>query len=571
MSLKNKIIGFIIIILGYLSSCANQSSPTGGPKDEDPPVLIFSTPEHESLNNSSTTILLQFNEAVKLKNPKEEIIITPRLHGEYNIKSKKRKVTLEIEDTLSSNTTYTFNFREAIQDLNEGNSPPNLQIAFSTGDYLDSLTISGSVHHLLTNESGKNITISLYDATDTLDVFNSPPIYFTKSDTASEFLFNNLKNGSYHIYAINDKNKNLLLESKTEQYAYLAQSIQLDSNVSKINLPLISLDVTPLKLQRSRVRGHYFVSKYNKYVASYTLRSLSPDQVLPYSSFSDDHKEINYYNTHTIDDNDSLGLVINAYDTINKLSVDTIYVKFEETKRQKNDFNILHPKVSMNIEYPEINMEIKFSKPVLHFNLDSIYFHVDSTLHIPFDTLNFTWNNLHTALTINKSLNPAIFETSESDKDTTNLESKKSNIPSNSKRNNKNSILYFGKDAFRSIEQDSSEFHTEKVYFTNSGSTGTILLQIETLAKSFYVQLISSQQVVISEKYNEKEISFDNIPSGTYKIRVLHDSNENKKWELGNITENLLPEPVIFYKSEEEKTNIILRARWEIGPIIIKF
>lgn len=581
---KSKTGLFVLITSLYISSCAHQSSPTGGPMDEDPPALTVSIPENESLNFQGQRITLEFNEYIKLNNPKEEILITPRLLGEYEIKYKKNKVILELEDSLQTNTTYTFNFREGIQDLNESNSPDIFQLAFSTGDYLDSLSITGNSFNLLNNKPGKDITISLYDATDTLNIFNSPPIYFTKTNPKGDFIFNNLKNGQYNIYAINDKNKNLILESKNEPYAYIDQSITLDSNLTQIILPLINLDITPPEMQSSRSRGHYFVLKYNKYISSYSQKPLLNDETIPTSSFSKDHREIKYYNS--ISFVDSLGIIIDAFDTINNQTIDTVYLKFEETKRARDNFEFTSSKISLDKTKPIVSTEISFTKPVSVINFDSIYFQIDSTKNIRFDSTDFTWNSNLTLLTITKEINPELFIRPEKETVRTDSisrpkgkpdrilankrEKNSSTIPAPPRKNN-DTRLYLGTTAFLSIEQDSSIYYVQKATMTDPSTTGSILIEIETVTNSFFTQLINTTGEIIAENNSEKKFSFENTPPGNYTIRILVDKNENNVWDIGDITKNIMPEPVIFYISEEGTSEITIRANWILGPNLIKF
>ncbi len=591
MSLKNKTGLIALIIIMYASSCANKTSPTGGPRDETPPALIVTSPKNESLNFEGQNIILEFDEYIKLDNPKEEIIITPRLLGEYEISYKKNKVTLKIEDSLQANTTYTFSFRESIKDLNEANAPENLQLAFSTGDYLDSLSIEGNVFRLLTNKPKKNIAVSLYEASDTLDLFNSPPIYFTKTNDKGDFKFNNLKNGEYKIFAINDKNKNLTLESKTEEYGFLDKNINLDSNIVDIKLRLINLDVSPLKMQSARTRGHYFVLKYNKYISSYSQKTLVSDKDIPATSISEDHREIKYYNPNTIAD--SLGIIINTYDTINNLTTDTVYVKFEETKRKRDKFEFTTTKISIDKIDPKIATEVAFTKPISIINFDSLYFQIDSTTQISFDSSDLKWNKNKTLLTITKSFDPELFikpeqekslpdttmfgkksiskglsteDKSLSSKDTKDISSK----PSLPKKNN-DTRLYMGISAFQSIEQDSSIYKVQKVSFTNPSTTGSLLIKIETSSKNYYTQLINNKGEVVFENYSNKEFSFDNTLPGKYTIRILVDENGNGIWDIGDITKNIVPEQVYFYISEEGTSEITIRANWVLGPNIIKF
>jgi uncharacterized protein (DUF2141 family) len=582
MSLKNRILTLLCITAACISSCANKTSPTGGPKDEDAPVLLTSSPLHEELNFDKTILTLEFDEYIKLNNPKEEIIITPRLLGEYDIDYKKNKVILRLEDTLQTNTTYTFSFRESIQDLNESNSPTNLQIAFSTGDYLDSLSITGRVNNLMDNKPAKDVTLSLYATADTLDLFNSPPIYYTKSNDKGVYTFNNLKNGEYNVFALKDNNKNLKLESKTESYGYVENSVLLDSNIVSLNLSLLRLDVTPLNLQSNRTRGHYFVLKYNKFVSSYIHKNLDSDSPEILSSFSEDHKEIVYYNNTGLVD--SLGIILTAYDTINYSTIDTVYVKFIETKRDKANFEIKYSSLTIDKEHPRIDSEITFSKPVYTINFDSLYFQIDSIQRVSIDTNDLNWNERHTSLTITKTLDPLLFQEQQAQTTTADslINNKKPNISNEQQlgsslksdkpqRKNNDTRLYFGKSTFLSIEQDSSSLHKVKSSFTNPKTTGSILIKVETAENSFYVQLIDSNGELVTQEYNKKEFSFDNTAPGKYTIRILVDSNNNKIWDIGDIIKSRLPEPIFFYVSDEGSTEITLRANWVLGPNIIKF
>jgi len=219
-----------------LVACASQTTPTGGPQDEIPPVLMSSNPKNGQRNFKGKTLELNFDEDVKLKDPKEEILITPSPGKNIKFTSKKNKIIIEPEEDWKDSTTYSLSFREGIQDLTEGNPAENLRLAFSTGNEIDSLSINGSVHETFSEKIPEKITVALYQS-DTFDIFNHTPTYFTKSDKKGKFSIQNLKAGIYYIYAFNDKNKNLKIESKTEKFGYLTNPI----DVQKKQTPLRSL------------------------------------------------------------------------------------------------------------------------------------------------------------------------------------------------------------------------------------------------------------------------------------------------------------------------------------------
>src|SRR5688572_1967904 len=189
----------------FVLACARQTTPTGGPKDSIPPTLINSLPKQGQVNFKGKTIELTFSETIILNNPKEQLLITPSLGDKYVIKAKKNQVVLTLEQDLQDGTTYAINFREAIQDITEKNPAEMLKIAFSTGSYIDSLSIEGNVYDLLKTTDIKDATVALYQL-DTFDIFKHRPTYVTKSDAKGKFKIENLKPGKYFIYGMEDKN-----------------------------------------------------------------------------------------------------------------------------------------------------------------------------------------------------------------------------------------------------------------------------------------------------------------------------------------------------------------------------
>src|SRR5690606_16587167 len=132
-----------------ISSCARQSSPMGGPKDEDPPLLLSSSPENEATNSRPTAIELLFNEYIKIENPTKQIIITPKIKSdEVEFLATKNRLSIKLNQDLEDSTTYVFNFQKSVQDITESNPVNNLKLVFSTGSKIDSLKFSGTLSYV---------------------------------------------------------------------------------------------------------------------------------------------------------------------------------------------------------------------------------------------------------------------------------------------------------------------------------------------------------------------------------------------------------------------------------------
>lgn len=563
--MKSFLLYIYIFFIGVLSiNCANQSSPTGGQRDENPPMLLSSVPDNKQLNYTGTKIELEFDELIALNNMNKQLIITPRLEQEYEAKYKKNHVLLEFEEPLDSNTTYTFTFREAIKDLNEGNVPENLSIAFSTGNYLDSLFIEGEVSDLYSNKKMKDISIALYDLNDTMDIFNDPPLYLTKTNKKGKYLLNNVKKGVYKIFVFNDKNNNLTLQSSNETYGFYTDDILLDSGISHLNMPLFYLNIDTIKLQSARPTGKYFVLKYNKYITNYSAYALD-STIKIHESLTGENKEIKFYNT--FESIDSIAILATVQDSLLQTRSDTVYVKFEETKREKDKYNLKITSKNLDLKNPIIELQIVFNKPSTYKNTDSLYLFIDSLTSVKFENNNFSWNDNLTKLKINITLEKELIEPKLTGDTTKNGEEKMTNI---------NPALYIGVGAFMSIELDSCKAITSKIKPARSNSdTGIISVKVINSTSQYVIQILNKKYEIVVEQSSQEAINniytFDKLKAGEYRIRAMVDQNNNGTWELGNILTNTPPEPIYFYISEEGNELVTLRENWEIGPLDFKF
>src|SRR5258706_6828173 len=107
------VIGFFVAAMG--GGCANPIAPSSGPRDSLPPLLISVTPKDSSENFNAKRVTFSFNEFVQVDNVHDNLIVSPVPKMEPVVESKLRTVTIKIKDTLEENTTYSYNFGNAIK------------------------------------------------------------------------------------------------------------------------------------------------------------------------------------------------------------------------------------------------------------------------------------------------------------------------------------------------------------------------------------------------------------------------------------------------------------------------
>ena len=215
----------VILSSLLLSSCAQFVPPTGGIKDEIPPKLLKTQPLNKTINFKGSTVSLEFDEVIDVSSLRQDLLVIPEQPGAYTVKQTSKGVKLVFDQPFKDSTTYTLNFRNGIKDINERNPAQNLKLVFSTGDKIDSLSVSGKIQDLWAKTEELDVTVGLYNLTDTIPILKRKPDYFTKTDSSGNYLFENIKNNKYRLIAINDKNQNLLFDQKNDKIGFLSDTL----------------------------------------------------------------------------------------------------------------------------------------------------------------------------------------------------------------------------------------------------------------------------------------------------------------------------------------------------------
>ena len=79
----------------FAQRCANAVAPTGGPRDERPPVVVEAVPENHSINFLGKKIEITFDEYITLENANQNVMISPPLSEKPDIKLKNKTVVIK--------------------------------------------------------------------------------------------------------------------------------------------------------------------------------------------------------------------------------------------------------------------------------------------------------------------------------------------------------------------------------------------------------------------------------------------------------------------------------------------
>ena len=196
-----------------LSACANMGQgPQGGPKDTIPPMVVKELPMNGSLNVTDKKLEITFNEYIQLADIQNNVLISPPQQNAPEIKAIGKKLTVVFQEDLIDSTTYTIDFGAAICDYNEKVPLEGYVMAFSTGDQIDSLGISGRVYNAANLNPMPSVLVGIHSNHTDTAISTLPFTRITRSNNEGYFNIPNIRQGEYKLYALNDVSRDYLYQ-----------------------------------------------------------------------------------------------------------------------------------------------------------------------------------------------------------------------------------------------------------------------------------------------------------------------------------------------------------------------
>ena len=527
-----KIINLICfsITITFIASCANRGTPSGGEIDETPPSITKSIPENYTLDFNSSEIRVYFDEYIKFKNLQKYLIISPPIDPPPEITplgSASKYLKIKFQDSLKLNTTYVFNFGESIVDNNADNVYSNYKYILSTGKYIDSLKISGSLQDALERLNPKDIDVMLYEMDSTISdsiIYKSKPKYITKLvDSTGQFNLENLKEGKYLLIALSEENKDYIYQNDNDKIAFYNQLITLPKDTGNYNLRLFKENID-FKFGRPKHSSKNSISfGYSGELENYKIDLISNvDQTFKSKIILGDEeiKDTLYYWYDSFKKLDSLQFVVRNNDLI-----DTLTVKLRNS----------------NID----SLKIK----ALQNNYISFLENVKFQANTPFDKIDTTKISL-----INKdSLNVDFEIYLDTLKNTYSFSFKK--------QEEENYTLEFLPGTFTDLYNTSNDTLSFLYKTKTYDDYGNLRLTLRNVQYPAIVQLTTKIGEVKYEKIisSQGNIDFKHVIPNKYYVRVIFDKNKNGKYDPGNYLNKIFAERVSHLDEELD-----IRAGWDL-------
>lgn len=529
MSLNKALLHSVLVLL-LLASCAKRQSINGGPEDETPPEILRATPPNKSTNFKANEIRLWFSELITVENPQQQIIISPPLENNLEISPlgyATKSLKIKLKDTLIPNTTYSINFGNSIVDYNEKNPLDFYQYVFSTGKYLDSLTLSGKIKNALKPTFEDKISVFLYeiDATYTDSVvYQKFPRYVTKNkDSSDVFKFNNLKEGKYKVVAVNDKNNNYKFDPKDEEIAILDNLISLPKDTATATLKLFK-EKPQFKFARAKQ-----ISK-NQFQIGYTGELENPE-IKVWKTWEDTLKlETTFFKEK---DRDTLNFWVKPFFEQDSLVfftsaskvTDTLIARYKD--QYKDSLKIVNNGTKLKLKD---TFKISANTPLNDLDNSLVQIMDKDTLPVAFSK---KWNSYHNEISV-------LFD---------------------KKENQIYNLQLFPNAVTDFIGNTNTDTLSFKLQTLLTSAYGTLELTFNTTDKDtkYIVQLLAKDKIKETTFLTGNTINFTELNPGDYNLRVIYDLNSNQQWDTGNYLQKVLPEPIFFFEKP-----LTIRANWEV-------
>lgn len=578
-----------LVLARVLASCASIGNPSGGPRDEDPPRFVRANPAPGSLNVNRQKIEIEFDELVNVKDAFSKVVVSPISKSTPRVSSLGRKITVQFNDTLIPNTTYTIDFADAIEDNNESNKLQGFTYSFSTGNVLDTLQISGMVLSADALEPQQGMLVGVYSNLADSALSTLPLERVAKTDDRGRFSIQGLAPGEYRLFAVADVDNDYKRANPEEAMAFY--DFTLTPTAERVNaidtvFDLLTGDVdTVLNRERTRFLPNdillrsfesdyksQFLQKYERVdstrlrfifnAPSETLPEISPVNVEGYKDWwtlerSAKNDTLTYWlNPATLVATDSLQIAATYFrtDSAQNLTLATDTLKFftqrpkvtkkKEKKKKDEKADTVPVKIpalgfkmiSQSTQEVNLPLIMEFDTPLNRF--DTTAFHLEMMVDTVWAPVPKAWKPEHV-----DSLNPRTF---------------KIEYPWEYATEYRLSVDTLAATGIYGLMTDPLE-HKFKTKAEEDYCALTLNISNFTDTIPAFVELVNNSDAPVRrEKVVNNSVTFKYLAPGKYYVRIFEDHNGNGIYDTGDFNLHRQPDMAYYYPKI-----INLKKNWE--------
>ncbi len=240
------------------TGCAVPVTPAGGPPDEDPPTIESTEPADGAVNQGVDRISFRFDERIDERSIAQALSIVPDFDRPPEIRFRGRRVDIIFPEPLRENTTYIITLDTGLRDAHSVALKQPITVAFGTGPTLNQGRMRGRVVSQADGQPQSGIDVFAYAASEAANY--SPghrPDYRTQTDDQGNFSLSYLREQSYFVLAVQDRNGNREADPGEPSAVPPHPLLEADSVGAVIDRPwvLADIDSEPPTLRQVRARS----------------------------------------------------------------------------------------------------------------------------------------------------------------------------------------------------------------------------------------------------------------------------------------------------------------------------
>ncbi|TCO07901.1 Ig-like domain-containing protein [Natronoflexus pectinivorans] len=562
-----------ILIVFLPGGCASTGMPTGGPRDEDPPVMVRSFPPENSLSFTGRNIRIEFDELIQVTDIFQKLMVSPPVNQQPTVTARANALVIEFNEDLQPNTTYTLDFADAVRDNNEGNILHDFRFSFSTGEIIDSLKISGHLFDATNYEPVSGALVMVHSNHADSAFRKLVPIRVTKTNPDGRFTIQNLAPGEYRLFALEDANRNFRYDQPGERIAFYSDiivpyigyhevidSISSDSAIvvkqeaylpDSLQLFLFQEDNIPQYLRdyerRARNRIDFVFGRTLLEPVKVGLVNRQAEDWFLYEHTAAHDSVYLWLKDTTLINSDTLRLSLEypMLDSLREVTwkKDTINLYYFETgggqgRRRRGDDEppptpvLRHEGLKANLDILE-ELSLRFPTPLKNIDYTGLrMFEMVDTIPkaMEFDLRQDSVRIRRYVFEFNREAGGRY-------------------------------VLEADSAAFTDIYGVSTNAFRQEFSVRKEDDYGIFYVEIESPESTWLIQLMNRQERVIRQAPVPRNgrIAFRYLRPGEYMLRIVDDKNGNGKWDTGDLEKEIQPERLFYYP---EVLNV--RANWSI-------
>lgn len=536
---------FLFFAVLIVAGCAKQTALSGGERDTVPPQALEYRPPLFATQFQQRSFSITFDEFFSVDNLASKLIVSPPLDYPVEYEIRRKTLTVTWQDTLLPHTTYQFNFGGAIVDLTERNPTTDLVYVFSTGDYIDSLTIGGSLTLARDNTPLQGAAVMLYQGQADSLPLTSKPNYFGMSGPNGTFDIRYLPEGDFKMFVLKEENTNYLYNGPPEIIGFpvMRPTAQLaDSTATRVHIPtFIEPDTSFYILSTEQRDFGFYQTVFSRPAVDPSIQFTIPDTDIEMETASVLSKNRDTLRTWLRLPEDNIGELRVIVRDESRLADTSFW--YLETDPKYMDQPSLEMRANIGAGKLDRNRDLTltFTNPIIEVDTGLIQLIRDSvSVPIPAPVPSAS------GLKYSFQLDPQ---------------------PDHSY------LLIVDGGAFKGYFGEYNDSTAFSYSLRDTEYYGTLSLKVNdslfAANPNPIVQFLSPQGTVLrTDRISDGgSIHYPQLAPGKYGLKLVFDRNDNMQWDPGSYAEKRQPEKVVIYPDPiEVRSNWDLELEWTPAP-----